>query len=228
MNQSENESIKIIDQDLLKEINLEDWEVINENKIVNKKTKLDENNIIKTNEEKKKSIELKNLTKNYNEEIDQNEKEISDTIKNKKYINLKIEIPETNNIQTIQKPKKTKKDRLIIKDIEDVLKKKIADDIIDLLILLPDDIHVVFAIKAFQVNNYHIGNTLSWIVTNDREAQSLKRMINRRFYKINKSNNKNSKKNNKSKKSNKFYIWIKNLFQCVNKRKRSKVSIKNI
>ena len=58
----------------------------------------------------------------------------------KKSINLTIEIPKqkTENIK-IQKPKvpkKNHKNRLIIKDIEDIIRKKTSDDIIDLLVLL--------------------------------------------------------------------------------------------
>lgn len=201
---SNSENMKIINSDLLQYVDLDEWEVVNENQIRNKNEKL--------------NIKLDDLSEDYNDKINNNSINTTPKSNYKKSINLTIEIPKASTEPIIQKPKIQKinnKNRIIIKDIEDIVKKKTSDDIIDLLTLLPENINIIFAIKAFEVNEYHVGDTLDWIFKNDREAQSLKRMINRRFKNFNKSMNKNVKSKSK------FYIWLKKLFSC--KRNRSKI-----
>ena len=75
------ENIKILDNDLLQQVDLDEWEVINENKII---TKNKENN-----------IQLENLTETYKKEIEKSCETDSSTPKAnyKKKVNLTIEIP---------------------------------------------------------------------------------------------------------------------------------------
>ena len=93
--------MKIINSDLLQFVDLDEWEVVNENQI---RSKIEE-----------KNIELKKLSKDYNEKIEkiddlENSVETIQKSNYKKSINLTIEIPKqkTENIK-IQKPKVPKK-----------------------------------------------------------------------------------------------------------------------
>ena len=247
-NKANDEKIRILNNDLLKQVNLDEWEVINDNQIINKMYNTYNETITNSKETFNKDIELTetNLRSDIETEsetetetevgVEETEIETETIPKFKRAISLKIEIPKPIEHSAMEKPKSPKpqnkkpqkfkelesskisdkqnkqvKNHIIITDIEDIVKKKTADDIIDLLILLPDDIHVVFAIKAFEVNNYHIGNTINWIVRNDREARSLKRMINRRFKKITKATGSYKEKTSDK---NKFSIWLKKFCEC--------------
>ena len=84
--------MKIINSDLLQFVDLDEWEVVNENQI---RSKIEE-----------KNIELKKLSKDYNEKIEkiddlENSVETIQKSNYKKSINLTIEIPEqkTENIK---------------------------------------------------------------------------------------------------------------------------------